>query len=435
MRSLHFAKACGRDGTIVMFLGFSMVVIAALFTSGNISLAATVTNFVQGTGPTFNTPANDLSADNGWKADFAPVQGTNTMDQSVADGVNRLSPIIKGQLNQGQHVKTEAYSLGTLVAGDTTESLAKQGVDLSNADVLLSSDGRTRYTGALTVIDSLGLGPIAKMLGITATGPRTTYGNAHVVSDCWGFDGVCDMKDPTKDPVGAVYSILGYFTQHAGKDPLQNYTPESRAAAKKSTFVDELGVEHITYTGKNPGVRGVEMLTNAPIDPTLERVMNAFVMTKTGPGEKPVYKTLPEAIAEAAGVKLPGFTQAPAVVPAPSVAPASTTEQQSIVPAFDQGADMLNTVAPGLGDQVQGWVDNGTQMLESLANGGLTNEAPASYTEPAYITPAAPAAPAFQAPIQQIASTVQSAVANAAPQATPVVNNLINQGMALLGGV
>ncbi len=245
------------------------VVLSAAFTAlimmlvgAGLSCANTSTYYWQGTGRTVHAAPSDLgpdggkkvnmSTDRGWKAEFAPAFGQQTMDQSVERGSNaKIVDEVASDLNAGNTVTLRGFSLGALAADRVARKLSQRGVNTANLRVNVVADGYTPGTGALVV-----LRPYTSLLrqyGVTPAAPASRAGGQWTY-ECIQFDGVCDMvKNPAADPMGAVTRVLGYVMYHGAAgvrtDPVYNYRNRHNLRST-TTYVN--GRKVIKYHAPNP---------------------------------------------------------------------------------------------------------------------------------------------------------------------------------------
>lgn len=132
----------------------------------------------------------------------------------------------------GKPVKIVGYSLGARVAGDVLSDIGNDRddkVDVNNTpddptdDVDITDEGVSgelyadpRQDGTIEgrgIEQSL----IGVIPGFTMSGRRAGgFGSlaGRVVSVCDAGDAICDLPDPVRDPIGAIDSLLGFFTKH-----------------------------------------------------------------------------------------------------------------------------------------------------------------------------------------------------------------------------
>ncbi|MFZ1361168.1 MAG: PE-PPE domain-containing protein [Candidatus Saccharimonadales bacterium] len=263
--------ATRRIGRLMLGLLTALVV---LFGGG--SIASAKTYYFQGTGPTKDSSADvNMSTDRDWRAEFAPVYGERTMDQSVKDGTDRATDEIAADLSSGTPVTIEGYSLGAVTVDSVVDRLNQSGVSTSNLTVNVIADGRQPGTGALVV-----LRPYASQLaalGVTAQQPTDQRQTYH----CIKFDGVCDMVDPVKDPMGALTRVAGYYLYHGGNDTKYTYSNKEQLTSSKVTRGNKTIV---TYDAPNPINRLTgSMQASAPTTATVAPVQVATEPTYVAP--------------------------------------------------------------------------------------------------------------------------------------------------------
>lgn len=431
---------------------FVFAIIITLVTGGQSSPASAAVAtasaekvyWYQGRGVPIDSPPGTIGVVNdlGGSADFAPAQGTRTMDQSVAVNMAVSDPKIRQDLEDGKTVTLDGFSLGALSAGDEAESLANAGVDTRNLRVVMNSDGRMAETGALDVLQPFG--PVLSLAGITTSGARENYGDATVTSRCIKRDFICDVKDPFKDPVGFVDSAIGFHTFHNGTDPLNNY---NNLDNMKKTTTQDGNVTVEVYTPSRSAIASLLSQGGIQVTPEVERVINAFILSKGGPGQVQTYKSLPEAIAEAVGAPLPEQTIElldainPKNVETTLTNGGNDLNLDNILPSLNLGdaqdaaesggatASDLSVVAPIAdaalgaftdGTPAQEWIDQGIETLNTFANGGVVDSLPALQEAAITTDTALPVAPALDT-VQEVVNVVAPApVAEAASQALAV---------------
>ncbi len=342
-----------------------------------------------------------------YPAELFPI-GKTTYDDSVAIGVADMTAKLE---EQGGCATLQGYSQGARVSGDVANAANNPCVTGVNI-----GDPRTPGTG-------LEINMPKVLPGATMTGERGETAS-HQVYICREWDPICAFPQKT-DPVNLANALAGYFKNH----------PDYANVDEGDRVVKTDGKDtYITLKDSNGVAPLVEVLRDAGLSsPAVEGFINeilepAEIGTNVQPSapavSEPTQYVQPIAPAiSAPAVSAPAFT-----------APVVSEPAQM---AIDNGMQMLETVAPPqIADQVQTWVDQGTQMIEDYANGSWTNEAPATHTElPAYESYSAPVAQVFDAPVQQI----QEVVNNTAPQMAPMVDTMVQQGMAFastfMGGV
>lgn len=291
----------------------SLVVAASLAAGGGLAQATTTTTvYFQGTGDTRLAPAyiydrakqedNKLinaSTDAGWQADFYPVQGEATMDESVLSGISLTQNSVKEELAAGNRVVVEGFSLGSLAAGDLGVYLAGEGVDISNTKITMISDGHTPNTGALVVLEKIKLvKPVLDFLGITA-GPRVIPSIGIWEYDCVNGDIICDTPD-MRDPIGLLDAALGYILKHGGVDPKYNY--RNLSELEYTSYVDG-NVTTKAYHAPRSIPRAVELVTGSVVlSARLDALIEKLVTSKGDPGQEKTYKTIPETIRDVASI-------------------------------------------------------------------------------------------------------------------------------------
>lgn len=302
--------------------GFGVLTVASLTASLSLATASatqleTIDSlyYYQGTGPTIEVTQTQrdsakqfisVSADLGWKAEFAPAHGKQTMDKSVKLGKELSLQAVADDLANGKSVKLEGFSLGAVVVDDIARELDVQGVDMSNLEINAVSDGRQPETGALVVLQPYA--PVMGLLGITTTGPTSTK-TGEWTYHCIQYDAICDMVDPVADPVGAAVRLAGYFTYHNGSDPVYNYGNRDQLSSQSETVGNQTV---ITYEAPNP--------LNRLVERTIDSWMNPTPVTEpTDPSigtipEKVIYPDRPTSVVEEA----PAAAPIPAPVPAPT---------------------------------------------------------------------------------------------------------------------
>lgn len=398
--------------TVVLLVVMTMGVINSSIAQAEVDPSAVVA-YVQGTGKPEQLPP---AMPDGrpivkvpYRAEITPVYGTQTMDQSSAQARESATQTVVAQLQTGKKVELACYSLGCDPAGDVAKNQILAGVTPDQLTARLMSDPKMQHTGVLNVLQPAA--PVLSAVGITPTGDRDGFGPAQpgqVTEVCFVFDAVCDMKDPLRDPFGALNSIDGYFGRHLNGDTQFNYSTATPGST--TTRVDEFGTTMETLHGPLPLVRTFEQATGRPIDPTLERVAEALVTTKTGPGEAPVYKTAPEVASELvdalapAGVPnlVPDFGFAPEVKAIPQATPAPVAPQQWIKDGISAAENWANTQAPAVQQAM-------TPVIDTVQS---------------FVAPPAPAN-TFTAPTLQL-PTVDTVVDSA------VQSGLIDQGVGAM---
>lgn len=381
----------------------------AAILAGTASAETGSTYYYQGTGATAAAPQYikdqaaadggvlvDMSVDKGWKADFRPVQGQDTADQSVANGIQLGAPGIKEDLAAGKQVALKGFSLGSLAAGDLAKYLADNGVDISNLHVTLISDGHMENTGALIVLQPLK--PVLDLIGITA-GPRVLPSVGKWTIVCIQGDGVCDTPDPVRDPVGGLDALVGYLTKHGGLDPQYNY---GNLDNLDSTTYVAGNVETVVYHAPRAITRVAEVVLGGSNELTerLDTILDKLTTSTGDPGQVKQYKSIPEIIRDVVSVAQPQAPLLPTTVDEVSGYVGQTTEQ-----AYEQYAPKVaNAVVTGVtGNPVAGYV------AEQVAE------------------------PIVQATAPVVGDLVEAGVETALTNNTKPVEDAINRGLAGTG--
>lgn len=330
--------------------------------AGTASADSDVTYYYQGTGPTVaasqdikdQATANggslvDMSVDKGWRADFRPVQGQDTADQSVASGIRLGAPGVRQDLADGKQVTIEGFSLGSLAAGDLAKYLASEGVDISDLHVTLISDGHMENTGALIVLQPLK--PLLDVIGITS-GPRAVPLTGTWTFICLEGDGVCDTPDPLHDPIGALDALVGYVTKHGGLDKVYNYSNLDQLSS--TTYVNG-NVTTVVYHAPRAITRLAETALGGSNELTrrLDTILDKLTTSTGDAGQVKQYKALPEVIRDVVSVTDP---QAP-LLPT-TVDQVSTYVGETAATVYEQAAPRVaNTLVTGVtGNPVAGYV-------------------------------------------------------------------------------
>ncbi len=427
---------------------FVFAIIITLVTGGQSSPAgaavATASTekvyWYQGRGVPIDAPRpNDVAVvkDLNGSGDFAPVQGLRTMDQSVATNVAVSVPVIQQDLAEGNTVVLDGYSLGALSVTETANALAASGADMSDVDVYRFAYGGTANTGALEMLQPLA--PALSLIGITPGGDNGSSSGARFVDHCIEGDFICHARDPFKDPVGFVDSLIGFHTFHNGTDPLNNY---SNLQNMQKTTTQEGNVTTEVYTPSRSAIVSLLSQGGIQVTPEVERVIDAFILSKGGPGQVQTYKSLPEAIAEASGAPLSEQTielldainpknveatlsggndfNLDGILPSLNIGDAqeatesggaSASDLSAVAPIADAALDTFTDGTPA-----QEWIDQGIETLNTFANGGVVDSLPA-LQEPVVTDTALPVAPVLDT-VQEVVNAVAPApVAEAANQA------------------
>lgn len=360
--------------TAVLLTLIVAVIVGGLANAAGSAHAAGRMYYFQGTGDTVAAPEYiekyaadsgfelvDMSTDEGWEADFAPVQGTNTADQSIASGVALASPSIQQDLADGKRVVGTGYSLGALAMGQLGKDLAEAGVDISNMKFTLISDGTTKDTGALVVLERIKpVADVMKMIGITP-GPREVPSVGQWEFICIAGDGVCDVPDVLRDPVGALDALVGYFVKHGGADPKYNYWNTDEM--ESTTYVDG-NVTTVVYHAPRAITRAVELITGSvELSERVDAVLEKLITSSGDPGQAKTYKTIPETIRDVASIFDPEAPLLP------------TTKEEVPVFVGEVAEELVRGAAPKVGGIVGEAVGTavGTQ-LAGPAGGAIGGE-------------------------------------------------------------
>lgn len=326
---------------------------------------ADTTYYYQGTGPTVEVSQEDrdsadeyisMSTDFGWKAEFSPAYGKQTMDQSVNNGKELGLNAVAQDLSEGKSVKLEGFSLGAVAADDIARDLDTQGVDMSNLEINVISDGRQPETGALVVLQPYA--PILENLGVTTTGPTATK-TGEWTYHCIQYDAICDMVDPVVDPIGAAVRAVGYLTYHNGSDPVYNYGNKENLDSQSETIGNQTVV---TYDAPNPVNRLVEQTIDSAVDSLTTSVSALVPAPAPMPAPEPVNQnvgTIPAPVVTPASAPAVAPTPAPVVAPAPVAYQAPEPVQQQVQHVWEQAAPIVEQVAP---EHVQPIVDLANQF-------------------------------------------------------------------------
>lgn len=244
-----------RFSVVAVILGLFM----ALAMVNSTAPAHAETYYFQGTGDTHapspaeigwsNGPVVNMSTDRGWKADFAPVHGDRTMDQTVQDAAVKGVNPIASDLAAGKQTKLRGFSIGGLAAEKTAGALNDRGANTSNLQVDTLASGYQPGTGALIVLNPYH--DVLRPFGIT-TRSSSPMANQPRTNRCIRYDMVCDMVDPVKDPAGAATRIAGYLLYHGmdnSKDPTYNY---GNLDNLKSTTTKRGNATVVMYDAPNP---------------------------------------------------------------------------------------------------------------------------------------------------------------------------------------
>lgn len=329
-----------------------------------------------------------------YPAAFGPVLGDETSyvdskNMGVQDSTAKAAAV-QGPVVLGGH------SQGAVVAVDTAENLHKEGLKPdSEITYDVYSDGRLTGTGAEVVLEKYS----ALLLPITGgqlQGERTDMGDVKGESTCRHGDGVCNMEDPATNPLGAACGGVGYLNGYHG----YTGTEPTRDVQRGNTLV------HI-IDAPNPCIPAAEKVIGGPVTAEFAQFVDA-VAPISDPGS-------PELSSPDLGeVVTTGFNAAAAAVGSPVRAPE--------LPNLAAENSMASAPMEVINTQIE-------QLEEQFTN----YTAPETYTAP-QTNYEAPATQSFDAPqTQQVIDTVNAAVAQFAPEAAPMVNDIANQFAAFAG--
>lgn len=121
----------------------------------------------------------------------------------------------RARCGEDKEIVIVGFSQGARVAGDVLSDIGNGRIDGIEADNIrgeLYADPRRDGS----VLDrGIELSLVGIIPGIVMAGPRDGgFGSVPVVTVCVRGDGVCDMPDPLRDPIGALDTLLGYFVKH-----------------------------------------------------------------------------------------------------------------------------------------------------------------------------------------------------------------------------
>lgn len=148
---------------------------------------------------------------------IAPIYGTQTLDDAVADAQHKLDIAVHTSYSQcpGTHISIAGYSEGAIPAGNELNQLAAATDiphDLVNG-VLYADARRPGVPGA--GLDG-GAGGVMTNIptflpGATMQGPRGGFGDIPVREICHQNDGVCNSENPINNLLAFANGLAGYL--------------------------------------------------------------------------------------------------------------------------------------------------------------------------------------------------------------------------------
>ncbi|MFZ1361164.1 MAG: PE-PPE domain-containing protein [Candidatus Saccharimonadales bacterium] len=255
-------------------------------------------------------------------AQFAPVSGLQSYDDSKRDGARRIVRAIKATPGQKTLI---VYSLSTVSADIALRQLRREGYDTSNLTVVKVSNARRDGTtkGIETVFSTFAVP------GITSGGAEARTG-VRTVDYCLQYDPVCDAPRAGSPPESYINAVMCYFECHS------NYG--SRAMRGRSAVVEQRGnTTYVTYRNKAP----LTARTGIYVPDSLERTGGARPAVAPAEASTPVQAVAP--------VTAP-VVQAPVYVPPQVQVPVVTQAQvqqvtQQVVQAVPQAAPVVEAIA------------------------------------------------------------------------------------------
>lgn len=130
-------------------------------------------------------------------------------NESLAEGLPSAKAAIVKALKSGAHVIVVPYSQTSALISEALKQLSDEGFDLSQLEVIYSSNPRAPLTG----VEARFAGVYIPLLDVTFMGsaPTVTTGK----SVCRRFDVICNFPDPRRMTVIDVFNVLpSYFGDH-----------------------------------------------------------------------------------------------------------------------------------------------------------------------------------------------------------------------------
>ncbi len=267
-------------------------------------------------------------------AQFAPVYGTQSYDDSKRDGARRIVRAIKQTSGQKTLV---VYSQSTVSADIALRQLRREGYNMNSLTVVKVANARRNgpTKGIETVF------PTFRAPGITSGGAEARTG-VRTIDHCLQYDPVCDAPRAGSPLSSYINAVMCYFECHS------NYG--SAAMRRRPTVVEQRGnTTYVTYRQKAPltkktGIYVPDSLAGkrsshpaaAPVQARRQAVAVA-----PAPAPAPVRPYVP------APVPAPMPVHIPAYVPPP--APVVTQQQvrqvtQQVVRAVPQAAPVVRQI-------------------------------------------------------------------------------------------
>lgn len=309
-----------------------------------------------------------------------------TYDESARIGVDNLHNVIESTPGD----KTVySYSQGTVVAGEELSRIAEQngGKLPDNIRAVFVSSPKTPGTGLHETAGEYFAGPM-KMFGIDTSTGEIPLGENTTIVGARG-DGISNMPDLAKNPLGAADSIVGYLN---GRHWYGDVDP-----SQLQTRVAEDGTTYVTVLPKS----GID-------SPTLELAQqHGFYVS-------PQAEAFAEAIAPQVDTGGPQPTLNPSEILSTGAALIEDTAARNGMPIDLPDIPVMNMPSPNV----------------------IDTPSPAPMPTPAFSAPIgqweAPQAPAPQwtAPVEQVAPMIQ----NAAPQINQAVEQVSTAVEQAVGG-
>lgn len=130
-------------------------------------------------------------------------------NESLAEGLPSAKNAIIKALRSGAHVLVLPYSQSSSLISEALKQLHDEGYDLSQLEVIYSSNPRAPLTGVEARLAGLYL----PFLDVTFQGPAPTVTTGR--SACRRYDPICNFVDPSKMTLVDVFNVLpGYLLDH-----------------------------------------------------------------------------------------------------------------------------------------------------------------------------------------------------------------------------